>query len=148
MDIFSDHIEFDIHGGAGFDGPDVSMFEGVGDDGDVEPGSFDIEDGEADAVEADGAFFNDEVAEFFWKFETKFPAAVEFFPIDAGGGGVDMALDDVSVQPAVDDEASFQVDQVAGLPVAETGFFERFPDSRHAVAGTPGLIYGEADTVM
>ena len=95
------------------------MFEGIGDDGDVEFGSLYVKDGEADAIEADRAFFDDQVAEFFGEFEAKLPAAVELFAVEADGGGVDVALDDMTVEAAVHDQASFEVDEVAGLPVAQ-----------------------------
>ena len=64
-DVFPDHIEFQVDFGAGDDGLDIGMLEGIGDDGDVKSVFFDVKDGEAGAIEADGAFFDDEVAEFF-----------------------------------------------------------------------------------
>jgi alginate O-acetyltransferase complex protein AlgI len=121
--VFSDHIEFQVDPGAGDDGLDIGVFEGIGDDGDIEFRFFYIENGQAGAVEADGAFFDDEVAEFFGEFEPEFPAAVEVFAFEADGGGVDVSLDDVAVEAAVHDQASFEVDEVAGLPVAEAGLF-------------------------
>ena len=95
------------------------MFEGIRDDSDVEFGFFDVEDGETDAIEANGSFFDDEVAEFFREFEAVFPAAVHVFPFEAGGGGIDMPLDDMAVEATVHDHASFEVDEVAGLPAAK-----------------------------
>ena len=124
------------------------MFVGVGDDGDIEPGSLHVEDGEADAVEADGAFFDDEVAEFLGEFEAEFPAAVEFFAFGADGGGVDVTLNDMAVESAVHEEASFQVDEVAGFPVAQIGLFQGFPDGGHAVEIVFELFDGEADAVV
>ena len=44
-----------------------------------------------------------------------------------------MTLDDMAVEAAVHDQASFQVDEVAGLPGAEVGLFEGFFDGGHAV---------------
>jgi len=149
------------------------VFEGIGDDGDVEFCLFDIENGQAGAVEADGAFFYDEVAEFFGEFEAEFPAAVELAAFEAGGGGVDVSLDDVAVEPAVHGHASFEVDQVAGLPAVEISFCEGLFDGGNAVScagvvgsagggGTVGsggavgvgsggdadFFYGETDAVM
>ena len=120
----------------------------IRDDGDVEPGPFYVENGEADTVEANGAFFDDEVAEFFWEFEAVFPTAVELFAVDAGCGGIDVALNDVSVEAAVHHQASFEVDEVAGLPGAQIGFFEGFFDSGDAVEVVLCFFDGEADAVM
>jgi len=127
--IFPDHIEFQVDFCAGGDGADIGVFEGIGDDGDVEFCLFDIENGQAGAVEADGAFFDDEVAEFFGEFEAIFPAAVEVAAFETNGGGVDVPLDDVPVEATVHHEASFEVDEASGLPVAEIGLFK-------------GLFYG------
>ena len=124
------------------------MFESIGDDGDIEPGLLYVEDGEADAVEADGAFFYHEVAEFLGEFEAELPAAVEVFAIEAGSGCVDVSLDDMAVEAAVHDQASFEVDEIAGLPLAEAAFFEGFFDGRYAVEIVFLFFHGEADAVM
>jgi hypothetical protein len=147
-DVFADEVEFEVYFAAGGDGMDVRVFERIGDDGDIEFGLFYIEDGKAGTVEADGAFFDHEMAEFLWKFEAEFPAAVEVFSVEAGGGRVDMSLDDMAVEPAVHDHTSFEVDEVAGLPIAEAAFFEGFFDGRHAVEIVFLFFHGEADAVM
>ena len=127
---------------------DIRVFESIGDDGDIEFSLFYIEDGVADTVEADGAFFYHEVAEFFGEFETEFPAAVEVFALEAGGGRVDVTLDDMAVEPAVHDHASFEVDEVAGLPLAEVALFQGFFDGGHAVEVVLLFFDGEADPIM
>ena len=124
------------------------MFESVGDDGDVEFCLFYIEDGEAGAIEADRAFFDDQMAEFFWEFEGKFPTTVEFAAFLAGGGGVDMSLDDVAVKPAVHDQASLEVDKIAWLPGVQVALFEGFFDGCYAVEVVLELFHGQADAVM
>jgi hypothetical protein len=120
----------------------------IGDDGDIEFGLLYIEYGQAGAVEADGTFFDDQVAEFFGEFEGEFPTAVEFAAFQAGSGGVDMSLDDVAVKPAIHDQASFEVDEIAGLPGVKIGLFESFFDGRNAVEVVFDLFHGQADAVM
>ena len=127
---------------------DIGVIVSIGDDSDIEFRSFDIKNGEAGAVEADGAFFDDEVAEFFWEFEAIFPAAVEVAPLETEGSGVYVSLDDVPVEAAVHDEASFQVDEVSGLPVAEIGLFECFFDGGDAVEVVFCFFDGEANAVV
>ena len=124
------------------------MVECIGNDGDVEPGLLYVEDGEADAVEADGAFFDHEPAEFFGEFETELPASVEVFAIEADSGCVDVSLDDMAVEPAIHDQASFEVDEIAGLPLAEVAFFEGFFDGCDAVEVVLLFFHGEADAVV
>ena len=126
----------------------ISVFEGVWYDGDVKPGLFYIKDGEADAVEADGAFFYDEGSEFFGEFEAEFPAAVEVFPLGADGGGVNVSLNDVTVQASIHLEASFQIDQMSGLPGVEVGLLEGLFDGGDPVGIVSDLFHGEADAVV
>lgn len=140
--IFADHIEFEVNLIAWLKGLHIGMFIGIGDDGQIEPGLFDVEDGKTDAVEADGAFLNNEVAEFFGEFEAEFPTAVQFFTVQTGSGGIDMALDDMAVQSSVHPQASFEVDEVARLPAIDVGSFECFPDGGHPVEVVPGLFDG------
>ena len=85
-DVFPDHIEFQVDGGSGDNGLDIGMLESIGDDGYIKAVFFDIKDGKTGAVEADGAFFDHEVAEFPGEFEAEEPAAVVFFHVGASGG--------------------------------------------------------------
>ena len=48
--IFSDDVKFQVDGAVWPEGLDVGVFESIGDDGDVEAGSFHIEDGKANAI--------------------------------------------------------------------------------------------------
>ena len=146
--IFSNHIEFQVDQAAGLDGLHIGMSERIGYDGHVKAGSFYIEDGEADAVEADGAFFDDEAGEFFREFETEFPAAVQVFSFGADRGGVDVSLYDVTVEAAVHDQASFQIDQVVPLPAFQVGLLEGFLDGRDPVGAVLYLFHGETDPVV
>lgn len=126
--VFADHIEFKVDAGTGDHGLNICVFEGVWDDGDVEFRLFYVEYGEAGAIDADRAFFYDEVAEVFGEFEAEFPAAVAFAAFQADGGGIYVSLYDVAVETSVHDQASFQVDEVTGFPDAKAGFFEGFFD--------------------
>lgn len=146
--IFPYHIKFKVDQTAGQDRLDICVFESIGDDSDVEFRLFYIEDGEAGAIEADGAFFDDEVCEFFGEFEAVFPATFFVIAFETGGCGVDMALDDMSVEAAVYDQASFEVDEIAGLPGIEGGLFKRLSDGCYAVELAFCFFDREADAVM
>src|ERR1700684_947800 len=110
-DVFPDQIEFQVDGRGRDDGLYIGMFERIGDDGDVKAIFFDVKDGEADAIETNGAFFDHEVAKFPGVFEAKKPAAVVFFDVGAGSGRVDMTLDDMPIEAAVQGHAAFEVDE-------------------------------------
>jgi hypothetical protein len=147
-DVFSDDVEFQVYGISRMDSLDVSMLKGIRNDGDIEFRLFDIKDGKAGSVEANGAFFDDKVAEFLWEFEAEFPAAVELLSFNAGGGGIDMALDDMTVEPAVHDHAAFEVYEVAELPGSEVGLLDSLFDGGYAVAISSDLLYGQAHTIV
>ncbi len=91
-DVFPDHVEFKVHFATRRDRIYIGVFEGIGDDGDGEMFFPGIEDRQANAVEADRAFFDDQPAEFPGKSETEFPAASQFFcdPEQVATGSVDM----------------------------------------------------------
>jgi len=147
-DVFPDQIEFQVNGGAGDDSLYIGMFERIGDDGNVKAIFFDVKDSEADAIERNGAFFDHEVAKFLWEFEAEFPTALEFLSFCAGGGGIDVTLDDMAVEPAVHDHTAFQVDEVPGLPGIEAGLLEGFFDGGHAVGIGQYFFDREAGAVM
>jgi hypothetical protein len=146
--IFPDQIEFEVDDGPWHYGLDVGMLEGVGDDGDIEVGFLYVKDGQAGAVERDGAFFDNEVAEFFGELESVLPAAVERLSFGAGGGSVYMALDDMAIEAAVEGHAAFEVDEVIGLPGVKVGFIQGLEDGGYAVGIVPGFFYGQADAVV
>ena len=124
------------------------MFEGVGDNGDGEMSFFYVKEGEADTVEANGAFFDEQCGELFREGKAEFPTAPFFLSILTGGGTIDMSLDDMTVDTPVHDQASFQVDEVARLPIAEIGLFEGLVDGGDLVDAIPGGLHGETSAVV
>lgn len=64
MDVFAEHVEFDVEAAAGRHGFEVGHLDGVGDDPAGDGVGGDFGGGEGDAVEADGAFGDDEAAVF------------------------------------------------------------------------------------
>jgi len=147
-DVFTDDIEFKIYGVSGQNGLNVGMFEGIRDDGHVEFRSFGIEEGKTDAIEADGAFFDDQGAEFFGEFEAELPGAVCVVTVDADGGGIDVPLDDMPIEAAIHDHATFEIDEAAGLPVPEVCFFQGFIYGGNAVEVVADGFNGQAGAVV
>lgn len=124
------------------------MFEGIRNDGHVEFSLFHVKDGQADAVEADGAFFYDQGGEFFREFQPELPASSQFLAFQAGGGGINVSLDDVAVEASVHEQASFQVDEITFFPGLQSSLLEGLFDGGDAVHAVFHLFYGEADPVM
>src|SRR5687768_10451405 len=88
-------------------------------------------DGEADAVEGDGAFGGDEFHEVARGFDGE-AAFGSHGALDEAGGAVDVALDEVAVEAIAGLERPLDVDAVAGLEQAEVGFGEGFGDDVEA----------------
>ncbi len=124
------------------------MFEGIGDNRDGEMLLLYVEDGEGDTVQANGAFFDDERAELCGEGKTELPATRPFFSIETGGSGIDMSLYDMPVETPVHDQASFEIDEVAGLPVAEIGLVQGFFDGGDLVDVVVYGFDGETDAVV
>jgi len=88
------------------------------------------------------------VAEFSWEFEAELPATFELMAFETDGGGVDVTLDDMAVEPAVHEQGSFEVDEDAGLPGSEVGLLEGLFDGGYAVGVTFHFLDGETGAVM
>lgn len=59
--VFAEDVEFDVDGVTGFEKGEVGMFPGVRDEGNGEFIIVHIHEGEADAVNANGAFWDEEL---------------------------------------------------------------------------------------
>jgi len=59
-----------------------------------------------------------------------------------------VSLDDVTIEAAVEEHTSFQVDEVACLPGFQIGLLEGFFDGCHPVEAVFYLFHGEADPVV
>ena len=148
LNIFSHHVEFKVHGSILCNIADVGVVVRVGNDGHGKFGFGNAEGRKADAVYADGAFFNNEVGKLRGKGKTVFPAPLAAGNRYAGGRGVHMSLHDVAVEAAIELHAPLEVDAVARLPGAEVGFAERFQDGGNAVHAAPHLFNREAGAVV
>src|SRR5688572_21053292 len=93
-----------------------------------------IENGEADTVQAYRAFFNYQGAKLFGKAEPEFPAAFQRFFINANSGGVNMPLNNVAIEPAVHKHTTLNINKVAGFPMIEIAFLQGFGNSGNPVA--------------
>jgi hypothetical protein len=66
----------------------------------------------------------------------------------ANGGGINMTLYHVAIQPAIKSQAALKVYGVADLPGIEVGFVQGFPDGRYTVLVINYFFYGEANAVV
>ena len=137
--IFADNIKFEIDTCADFYVFEIGVFEGVGNYGYAEGVAFAVTDSQAHTVDGNRTFFDSHVA-FCNQFgrdiilEFEIAASIKFFDVGANRGGIDVALNDVSVKTAVHEHRTLQVDQITGFEIAEVGAVERFGDGGDCVA--------------
>ena len=102
---------------------EVGVLESIGDDSHPKGGFLNVKGGQADAVDGNGAFFNDQGRELFGEFKIYFKAA-DFIPdLFAGSGGVHVPLYKMAVHPGGREQASLQVDLTSYRPLMQVGFF-------------------------
>ena len=146
--ILAYNIKFQVYGGAWQYILNIRVLECIGDDGYRKLVGAYIENGKADAVEADGAFFNDQGGKLVGKAEPELPTAIQFFSFNTGGSGINMSLNNMAIEPAIHDHTAFQVYQVAFLPVSDVAFLQRFGNGGNLVAAVLQGFYREAHAVM
>ena len=123
-DVFAEDVEFKVDDGAYTDVAEVGVLEGVGDDGDLEGVAGGVADGEADAVDGDGAFVDGEITlpghlAVFGVFEGEVGGAVGIVHRDTLGRFIDMTLNDMTVESSIHQHGAFYIDFIADLQQTE-----------------------------
>ena len=147
FDVFGEHIEFQVDSVTDFSGAEVGGFARVGDDPGGEVIRANFGDGEADAIDGDGAL-EDEVAGGLGRegdLEEEIGAAG--FQLEDGGGAIDVALDEVAAHAGIGAHGAFEVDPVAGLEGAEVGSGEGFSEQIEGENGRGDVGGGQAAAV-
>jgi len=142
--IFTNHVKFKVDAVAWLYLLQVGVFIGVGNDGHGKPVVDQIECCKADAIDADAPFFNEQMSKLSWILEGVEPAPVLVFHSGANGSSVNVALHQVSIQPAVHGYTTFQVYDAAFLPLAQVGFRQGFGNGSHLVTTFFHLFHREA----
>ena len=134
QNILSHQVKFKVYRRTGSDMFEIRMFKGVRYDGNRELVAAHVKNGKTDPVQANGTFFNNERSKLGGKAEAAYKTAV--FPVYGytGTGCVNMALYDMTIEPAIERHASFQVNDLPLFPLAQGGFGQCFRNGGHAVA--------------
>lgn len=125
-DVLTQDIEFQVDDTAGMNSGYISMFVGIWNDSDGEFSVGNIENSQADTIEADGAFFHDKTSELGREAEAVFPATILRGAGEAFAGGVYVALYDVPVYAAIEEHGSFQIYFLTWSKQADIAFLEGF----------------------
>ena len=131
--VLTQNVKFQIDYVARLQCPEAGMVVGVGDNGDPKTVTAGVKYGEANAVDADGAFFHCDVAYRSIVLKIKQPASIQFLYTCTYRSLIHMALHNVTVKPAVGGHASFKVDFAAGAEVTQVGLFQRFLYGGHCI---------------
>lgn len=95
---------------------------GVGNDGNTEAaGGVGVDDGEADAVECDGAFIDEKGCEFFRGLESEEVRCLAGLDGEESGCIVNVTLDDMAVEVCGGGHGAFDIDASAGDEGSQSG---------------------------
>lgn len=103
---------------------------------------------EANAIEANAPFFDDEMGKLLRVFKRVQPAAILVFYKKAGSSTVYMSLHQMAIEAAVHGYAAFNVYRCARLPMAQVGFAKGFGNSRYRVLPIGHCFYGKANAIV
>ena len=126
LGVFAEDVYLDVDEAAWFQRVEAGGGVGVGDDGDLYFVADDGGDGEADALDGDGALWNDVTGEGLGQKDSETPVGVRCIWGDGvegeeGCGSVDMALDDVASERRAGRRGEFEVNDGVGTQVRERG---------------------------
>lgn len=151
--VFADDVELKVDLRADFDVVEVGVVVGVGDDAHLEGVVGRVADGETDSIDGDAAFVYTEVSALGHRFvggvaERETIAA--FFALfgDAGGGLVDVPLDDVPIKTSVHHHRALHIDCAAYGEPAEVGTLKSFVHRCHNILFAFAAHNGEADAIV
>lgn len=106
-----------------------------------------IDEGEADPVDGDGAFGDAQAHDFGRGCDADFPGAVLPVGAEESAGGIDVAGNEVASESGGEREGAFEVESVADTACAESGFGHGFGAGEGGEAGGGEFLGGEADAI-
>src|ERR1700735_1334296 len=124
--VFCEDVGFDVDGIVGIHGADVGVRVSEGNDGDVGDAFVPARDGEADAVDCDGAFFRDVAALIFGHPDGEPPVVAFGDEARYAADAVNVSLHEVAAQARVCRERALEVDEMAGFFFAEGSTAQSF----------------------
>src|ERR1700728_98487 len=149
--IFCEDVGLNVHRVVRTHGADIGVRVGEGDDGDVRDTFLPSRDGEADAVDGDGAFFRDIATLIFGDADGKPPVVAFRKQARNAADAVHVTLDEMSAERRVGGQRFFEIYEVAGFFLAEGGAAEGFAGqiggemvARKFDDGEEGAVYGDA----
>ena len=124
FDVFGEKVELEVDAVAGGAGVEVGVGVGVRDDPAGEAVLRDFGDGEADAIDGDAAFIDEVVGRLGGEGDLEAVVGAVLGVVEEFGGGIDVALDEVSAHFGSGVEGGLEVDFAAELDAAEAGAAE------------------------
>ncbi len=110
IDVFAEDIGFEIDQITGAAGLEIGDIARVRDDPDAEPVAADAGDGQADAIDGDRAFLDDVAHDGRRRFDVEDVILAVLFEPPHLAPGIDVAEDEVAVEPGIGPERALEVD--------------------------------------
>ncbi len=126
----------------------IGMLPGVRNNGHAEPVVLRLDHGEAYAVQAYRPFVHQQMRRVRRVLKGKPPAATGFQYLQTRGHRVYVALHHMTIQPSAQRQATLQVHQTTGLPVAQVAAEQRFFYRSHRMHVGRQADHGQAYAVM
>ena len=119
--MFGEEVELEVHPRPDPDMVQIRHLVGVGDDPEKKTILVQFGHGEADPVDADGAFVNDEVGEFARQRDGEPVVLTDALVSGHLGTGIHMPLHEMAAEAVADAEGSLEIDGIARLQIPEIG---------------------------
>ena len=152
-DVFADDVKLDVHHGAFFDGMEVGVVVGVGNDADLEGVFRWATNREAHAVDGHASLIHSEVSVLDHLFRTLVAegvlmASLLVLDCDTNGGLVNVALYDVPVKTPIHHHRALNIHFVANLQEPKIASFQRLSHGCHGISVPLETHHGEANAVV
>lgn len=150
-DVFAEDVAFEVERVAGMAVAEAGGVEGVGDEVDLEPVVAEAADGEAHAVNGDGAFHHGLPREGLGTGHAPHDVAPAVAGVEEAAGLVNVAAHDVAAEAVAHGKRTFKVEARALAGVAERGAleclvedFRREPAVADGGGGEARALHGDA----
>lgn len=147
-DGLAQDVRFQVESPASRSRGEVGQLERGGDEGDIKMILIERGDRQAHAIDADRPFGGQKLRHRFGGEDRESYFGFIGDLMNQLAGAIDVALDEMAVEPITDPQRSFDIDLVADFERAEVGLVECLPDDVVSEPAGDDLGDGEADAVV
>ncbi len=148
LHVLAQNVEFQVNGITRLQGMKIGVLVGIGDNRDakrIRPG---VEHRKTHAIDANGAFFDQNIAQGAIKREVKEPTPLPFLDGSTYASLVHVPLHNVPVESAIGGHAPLQIHNATGYQLSQVGFQQGFFHRRYIVRINCKCRYGQANAIV